>query len=170
MALLSNTAASHYPVVAFALAPREDEPRLISVPGATVMSTTESSPKQATLALKSLRGFRATGRRRVWVDSTELSQTPGVDLTHWGSRILELSRVDTLLVTGQGSHQLALAARDAGLSVSQVTVCQDHAVARNLLCDTIAAGDATLLLGINQESTNKVVERLGSRAYQESSP
>ena len=53
-----------------------------------------------------------------------------------------------VVVCGTGGRDVAVGARDAGLALGRVVVCRDDATARNVLGDSIAAGDAVLALGI----------------------
>jgi hypothetical protein len=72
-----------------------------------------------------------------------------------------------VVVYGFGARDLALAARDAGLPIGRVVVCRDEATARNVLGDSINAGDAVLALGIPADSCYKLAERLESRFERE---
>jgi hypothetical protein len=72
-----------------------------------------------------------------------------------------------VIACGSGARELAVAARDAGLSISRVVVCTDDATARNLLTDSIVAGDTILALGATSESCYKLAERLESRFERE---
>jgi hypothetical protein len=153
---------------AFAIGPTAGAgPTLMALPGATLLHAPRITPAAAEAALKSLRGFRATARRVVWCNPTELSAMPDVDLRVWGRRLVEEGGAELVVVHGTGARDLAVAARDAGLSLSRVVVCRDDATARNVLCDSIAAGDAVLALGVAGESCQRFAERLESRFERE---
>jgi hypothetical protein len=136
---------------------------LITVLGSTLLHTAACTPAAADAALKSLRGFRAVGRRIVWCNPTELSRTPRADLQTWGRSLVELGGADMVVVCGAAGREMAVAARDAGLPIGRVVVCRDDATARNVLGDSINAGDCVLALGIAAESCYKLAERLESR-------
>lgn len=158
---LVATDALALPIVA---TPGARPPRAVSVPGATLLCAPQSSPVQADAALRLLRGFRATGRRVVWFDATELAATPGSSVEQWGRRIVEQGGAQALIATGTDARRAAAAARSAGLAPSSATFAKDIATARNLLCDLIAAGDVALLLGVPEEHANKISERLDYRS------
>jgi hypothetical protein len=154
--------------IAFAVGPTPGaEPTLISLPGASLLHAPRVTPAAAEAALKSLRGFRVTARRVVWCNPTELSATPNVDLRAWGRKFVETGGAELVVVQGTGARDLAVAARDAGLPLSRVVVCRDDATARNVLCDSLAAGDAVLALGVAGESCQRFAERLESRFERE---
>jgi hypothetical protein len=140
---------------------------LITVSGTTVLHTAACTPAAADAALKSLRGFRAVGRRVVWCNPAELSRTPRVDLRHWGRKLVEVGGAEMVVASGPPARDIALAARDAGLPIGRVVVCRDDATARNVLGDSINMGDTVLALGITSESCYKLAERLESRFERE---
>jgi len=148
--------------------PLASEPAvLVTVSGTTLLHTAACTPAAADAALKSLRGFRAVGRRIVWCNSTELSRTPRADVGAWGRKLVELGGAEMAVVCGAAARDLAVAARDAGLPLGRVVVCRDDAAARNVLADSINAGDCVLALGIAAESCYKLAERLESRFERE---
>jgi hypothetical protein len=133
------------------------------MPGADVLHTPQCTPAAVETALKSLRAFRTAGRRIAWCNATELANTRNVDLRAWGRKLVELGGADMAVLCGLGGRDLATAARDAGLPLTRVVVCRDDATARNVLCDSIAPGDAVLALGVTAESCRSFTERLESR-------
>ena len=143
------------------------EPVLISIPGVTLLHCPRVTPAAADVALKSLRGFRASARRVVWCNPAELAAAPNADLRQWGRRFVDVGGADAVVVEGAAARELAIAARDAGLPLSRVVVCRDDSTSRNVLCDTIAAGDAILALGVSAESCQRLVERLESKFERE---
>lgn len=140
---------------------------LVTVSGATLLHTPCCTPASAEAALKSLRGFRAFGRRVVWCNATELANTPRVDLRSWGRRFVELGNAQMVVLSGTGARDIAIAARDAGLPIGRVVVCVDDATARNVLGDSINAGDTVLALGIAADNCYKLATRLESRFERE---
>lgn len=141
---------------------RSLRPRLLAAPGATILSSPRSTPAAAEAALDSLRKFRCAARRVIWCDATELANSPHVDLHSWGARFVEDGGADAVIVSGHGAREIATAARDAGLPVGRVIVCSDDPTARNLLNDSLIAGDTVLALGISGASCEKLAERLAS--------
>lgn len=168
MALLESTGYVSSGAFALGMLPLASEPgALLTVRGTTLLHAPLCTPVVADAALKSLRGFRAPGRRIAWCNPTELSRTPRVDLAAWGRKFVEIGGAQMLVVYGAGSRELAVAVRDAGLPLSRVVVCRDDFTARNVLCDSINSGDAVLALGVTADSCYKLAERLESRFERE---
>jgi hypothetical protein len=140
---------------------------LFTISGTTLLHTAACTPAVADAALKSLRGFRAVGRRVVWCNPTELSRTPRVDLPAWGRKLVEVGGAQMVVVCGAGGRDMAIAARDAGLPIGRVIVCTDDVTARNVLGDSVNVGDCLLALGIPAENCYKLAERLESRFERE---
>ncbi len=168
MALLDSSSVVSPGTFALGLVPLASEPgALITVRGATMLHAPCCTPPVAEAALKSLRGFRTSGRRVAWCNPTELSKSAGADLREWGRKFVEQGGAQMLVVCGAGAREIALAARDAGLPIGRVVVCTDDVTARNVLGDSINSGDAVLALGITAESCYKLAERLESRYERE---
>ena len=68
-----------------------------------------------------------------------------------------------VIMCGHGGRDAALGARDAGLPLGRVVVCRDDATARNVLGDSVIAGDAVLALGINVDGAQRLADRLESK-------
>jgi UDP-N-acetylmuramyl pentapeptide synthase len=143
--------------------PRIEPATLVHVSGATLMHAANSSPASAEAALKTLRDARAVRRRVVWLNSSELARTPNADLRSWGRKLVDIGRAELVVVNGVGAREAAIAARDAGLAIGRVVVCLDEATARNVLTDSVAAGDTILALGTSAESCYKLAERMETR-------
>lgn len=165
---MSTTIEMNMPVVGECGTRRSLRPRLMPAPGASLLVAPHATPGEAEAALTALRDFRATGRRVIWCDASELAASPHVDLHAWGARFVEDGLADALVVSGHGARELAMAARDAGLPVGRVVVCSDDPTARNLLNDSLIPGDTVLALGIGSASCAKLAERLASRFEVES--
>jgi hypothetical protein len=148
-------------------APAAEPVSLINVSGATLMHAANCTAATAEMALKTLRDFRAVRRRVVWCNPTELTRTPNADLRAWGRKLVDLGRADMVIACGLGARELAIAARDAGLSIGRVVVCTDDMTARNVLTDSIVAGDTILALGTTAESCYKLAERMETRFERE---
>ena len=167
MVLIESTMTFSPSTFALGLPPMAAEPALIHASGATLLHVAQATPASAEAALKSLREFRAVGRRVVWCNVTDLARTPRADLRGWGRKLVELGGADLAVLCGIGGRELAIAARDAGLPLSRVVVCRDDATARNVLCDSISVGDTVLALGIPADSCHRLTERLESRFERE---
>lgn len=163
MALLST--ASSFSPAEFAVGPSTAgaEPRMVRSSGAVLLHAPQGTPTSANAALKSLRELNVAGRRIVWCNATDLAGVRNGDPRNWGRRFVEAGGADMAVLCGLGGRDLAVAARDAGLPLTRVVVCRDDATARNVLCDSVAAGDAILALGVSEESCRSFAERLESR-------
>lgn len=140
---------------------------LVTVCGVTLLHTPSCTPASAEAALKSLRGFRAVGRRVVWCHSTELADAPRVNLRNWGRKLIDVGGAEMAVVWGTGAREIAVAARDAGLPIGRVVVCSDDVTARNVLGDSINVGDTVLALGVSADVCYKLATRLESRFERE---
>jgi hypothetical protein len=138
-------------------------PTALRVPGATLLVAPQATLAAAEAGLKSLRGQTSPGRRVAWVNVSELSRTPGIDLPALGRRLVQEADAALVVVCGHGARDVALGARDAGLALGRVVVCRDEATARNVLGDSIAADDTVLALGINMDGCQRLADRLESR-------
>jgi hypothetical protein len=103
----------------------------------------------------------------VWCNSTELASAPRVDLRGWGRKFVELGGAQMAVLSGPGARDIAIAARDAGLPIGRVVVCVDDVTARNVLGDSIIAGDTLLALGTTTDACYKLATRLESRFERE---
>lgn len=150
------------PVTAFVVPPAVagPQPAVIKLPSGAILHAPQSAPTVAEAALKSLRGFKTARRRIVWCNSTELVRTANQYAVDWGRKFVELGGADMAVVCGVGAREMAVAARDAGLSLGRVVVCTDDATARNVLGDSVAAGDVVLALGVSADSCQRLAERL----------
>jgi len=156
----------------FALGPvvPRDEVALISASGITLLHLPQLSPASIDGALKSLRGFRAGGRRVAWLNLAEASRSPQAELRGWGEKLVAMGGAEMLVVSGPGGRDVAVAARDAGLPLSRVIVCRDDAIARNVLCDSLSPDDVVLAVGMPADSCHRLSERLESRFERELQP
>ena len=150
---------------AFAVGPAGSTASLttVRVSGATLLVAPQATLASAEAGLKSLRGLKSEGRRVAWFNVTDLSRTAGVDLASLGRRLVQDAEVALVVVCGQGAREIALGARDAGLALGRVVVCRDEATARNVLGDSIAAGDNVLAVGVNIDGCQRLADRLESR-------
>jgi hypothetical protein len=152
--------------VAFAPPPVSSSPAVIKAPGVTILHAPHAAGSSADAALTSLRGLKGARRRVVWCNSTHLIRTPA-ESRAWGQKLVDQGGANMVVVSGTGAREIALAARDAGLPIGRVVVCRDDATARNVLGDSIAAGDAVLALSIEAEPCQRLAERLESKFEQE---
>jgi hypothetical protein len=142
-------------------------PTMIEVSGATLLVALQGTSASATAALNTLRAFRTIGRRLAWCQVSDLARSSASELRDWGRRLVQDGGVGMLVTHGAGGRDLALGARDAGLALGRAVVCRDEATARNILGDSIAAGDTALVLGIGAEACQRLIDRLESRLARE---
>ena len=152
--------------VAFAPPLAPSSPAVITAPGVTILHAPHAAGLAADAALSSLRGLKGVRRRVVWCNSTQMIRTPA-ESRAWGQKLVDQGGANMVVVSGAGAREIALAARDAGLPIGRVVVCRDDATARNVLGDSIAAGDALLALSIDAETCQRLAERLESKFEQE---
>lgn len=112
-----------------------------------------------TEALELLRGFRATGRRVVMCDTSRLSA--GRQL---GQAIVAEGCGTIVISCGSAGREVAIGARDSGLDLANVVVCQDSRAACELLANRLLPGDTVLLLGAEQHACDQLVGLLDRRA------
>ncbi|QEG34116.1 hypothetical protein Pr1d_13880 [Bythopirellula goksoeyrii] len=110
-------------------------------------------------ALELLRGFRATGRRIVMCDTSRLSA--GRQL---GQAIVAEGCGTIVISCGTSGREVAIGARDSGLDLANVVVCQDSKAACELLANRLLPGDTVLLLGAEQHACDQLVDLLDRRA------
>lgn len=115
--------------------------------------------QETTEALELLRGFRATGRRLVLCDTSRISA--GRQL---GQTIVTEGGASVLVSCGLSGREVAIGARDSGLDLANVVVCRDSRAACELLACRLLPGDTVLLLGVDQESCDRLVDLLDDRA------
>jgi hypothetical protein len=144
--------------------PIATRPQVLNANGYTMLLSEDSSPSAARTALKSLRGFRATGRRIVWCNSDQLQEAPNSDMESWGRRFAESAAASVVVISGAGAREAAVGAREAGLPLGRVIVCPDAATARNVVCDLVGPGDTLLALGWEVEDCRRLIDRLDARS------
>lgn len=165
MTILDTSTSTFSPVTAFVVPPAASgpQPTVIKLPAGAILHAPHSAPTAADAALKSLRGYRSAKRRIVWCNAAELTRAANQYAVEWGRKFVEQGAAEMVVVSGVGAREMAVAARDAGLSLGHVVVCHDDATARNVLGDSVAAGDVVLALGVSSESCQRLAERLESK-------
>ena len=157
MNLLHTSTGFSPGTLALAPLPAASSPEISTAAGVTFVDQPQFTSATADAALKSLRGFRTTGRRVAWCDAS--AAQPG-EIWSWGRKLVERGGAEMVVACGPGGRDLALAARDEGLAIGRVVVCRDEATARNVLCDSLAPGDCLLVLGIDVSHSRRLAERL----------
>ena len=138
-------------------------PALIASAGVTLLHVDELSAAAMEAGLKALRSRPAESRRAAWCRIALQQSFAAAELTAWGKKMIAFAGVELLVTSGPGSRELAVAARDAGISLGRVIVCRDDALARNVLCDGLGPGDSVLALGVDADNCRKLAERLSWR-------
>ena len=132
--------------------------RLLTVEGIALMQTQVDHFEGVTAALGLLGGVRATGRRVVWCDASQL-----VGGRQLGRELVEVGGADTVVSCGLSGREIAIGARDAGLPLANVVVCGQASSASEVLAHRLAPGDTVLLLGVDESACSQLVESLERR-------
>jgi UDP-N-acetylmuramyl pentapeptide synthase len=127
--------------------------------GTTLLCANIVSYQETTEALELLRGFRATGRRLVLCDTSRISA--GRQL---GQAIVAGGHASVLVSCGMAGREVAIGARDSGLDLANVVVCRDSRAACELMAAQLMPGDTVLLLGVDSETSERLVELLDGRS------
>ena len=132
--------------------------RLVAVHGISLLQAEGRTHHEAAAALELLRGFRATGRRVVFCDTSCL--IAGRQL---GSEMVESGSANVLVSCGKHGRDLAIGARDAGLDLTSVIVCKDSHAASEVLACRLIPGDTVLLWGVASEVCDSLIAKIESR-------
>ncbi|MCG8448247.1 MAG: hypothetical protein MI725_01540 [Pirellulales bacterium] len=132
--------------------------RVVTVQGITLLQVDAGTHQQVDAALEVLRGFRATGRRVVLCDTSGL-----VVGRQFGSHLVECGSMEMLVSCGLSGREIAIGARDAGLSLANVVVCSQPSAACEVLTCRLVQGDTVLLLGIEEGVCDQLVAALDKR-------
>lgn len=142
---------------------KQDFVQVVPLEGITLLTAEIRSREQATAALKLLRGFRATGRRVVLCDTSQM--TVGKQLGH---EIVEHGGADLLVSCGISGREVGIGARDAGLDLASVVVCGKPVAGSHVLLNQLSPGDTVLLLGLDEIANDEILKLLRSRLAQKS--
>jgi hypothetical protein len=69
-----------------------------------------------------------------------------------------------LVSCGMAGREVAIGARDSGLDLANVVVCRDSRAACELMAAQLMPGDTVLLLGVDGETSDRLVELLDGRS------
>ena len=141
---------------------KEDLVQVFPVQGVTLLQANVDSPEDAEYATDSLRGFRAT-RRVVLCNVTGLQNIFESVERQLGHALAREGQADLLISCGSAGREVAIGARDEGLSLSSVVVCSDDRSACEVLANQIAPGDSVLLLGVDDSVRARLVLSLEKR-------
>lgn len=133
--------------------------RLVTAHGVSLLHVDARTYEETAAALALLRGVRATGRRVVLCDTSHLAR--GRQL---GAEVVEYGAAEVLVTCGLSGREIAIGARDAGLALGDVVVCDRAKVACDVLVHRLVPGDTVLLLGIDTEACDQLVEELHKRS------
>lgn len=129
--------------------------RVVPLNGITLLCASSKSRSETVAALKLLRGFRATGRRVVLCDTTQL-----VVGKQFGTEVVEHGSASLLITCGISGREVGIGARDAGLDLGSVVVCSKATAGGQVLARQMAPGDTVLLLGLESEACDEIVGTL----------
>jgi len=132
--------------------------RVLTAQGVTLLQMDAKSGNEIEAALEVLRGFRAVGRRVVLCDTSSL-----VVGRPFGSRVVQQGAAEMLVSCGLSGREIAIGARDAGLSLGNVVVCTQATAAIEVAASRLVPGDIVLLLGIEEKTCDRLVAALGQR-------
>lgn len=132
--------------------------RVVTVQGITLLQIDSMSREELDSSLEILRGFRATGRRIVLCDTSDL-----VVGRQFGAGIVEQGGAELLISCGISGRNVAIGARDSGLSLANVVVCNKAEAACDVLSCRLVPGDTVMLLGIDRKTCDELVATLEQR-------
>jgi hypothetical protein len=133
------------------------------VQGVSLLHAEVHSREETEVALKLLRGFRATGRRVVLFDTSYLANDHREFQRQLGHTLVEAGNAEVLVSCGACGREVAIGARDEGLELANVVVCGDARSACEVLTHQLFAGDTVLLLGIDDDTRARFVLSLEKR-------
>jgi hypothetical protein len=135
-----------------------DFTRVIALQGITLLCANTTSRDETASALELLRGFRATGRRVVLCDTTQL-----VVGKQFGCEVVEGGAANLLVSCGISGREVGIGARDAGLDLASVLVCNKPLAGGQALACQLVPGDTVLLLGMDNETCDEVAKLIDSQ-------
>jgi len=130
--------------------------RVMTKQGITFLHADAPTYAETTASLELLRGFRESVRRVVLCEGSWIAA--GRQLGH---EVVELGLADVLVSCGRTGREVGIGARDAGLDLSSVVVCNTADAGCRVLTRMLHEGDTVLLLGIEQEECDGLIESLG---------
>lgn len=137
--------------------------QVIPVQGVSLLHSTVHSHEETETALKLLRGFRATGRRFVLCDASNMTEHYQTAQRQLGHALVEVGKGDVVVSCGASGREVAIGARDEGLELSNVVVCGEARSACEVLTHRLSAGDSVLLLGVDNETRARLILSLEKR-------
>ena len=129
--------------------------RVVTSKGITFLHTDVSSHSDATASLELLRGFKGAARRVVLCDPSKLAA--GKQL---GQTVVELGLAQVLVTCGRSGREVGIGARDAGLDLNSVVVCENSAAGFRVLTKLTSVGDTVLILGIEPSAVQQWIDSL----------
>ena len=132
--------------------------RVVTVEGVTLLQVDAKSRGEIDSGLEVLRSFRAAGRHVVLCNTSNL-----VVGRQFGARIVDQGTAELLVSSGRSGREIAIGARDAGLSLANVVVCSEANAAAEVMACRLAPGDTVLLLGVEKETCNHLVAAIETR-------
>ena len=133
---------------------------LSGINGAMIIDDTYNASTQATIsALETIDNFDLTGIKRQWLvlgDMLELGEDSKAEHSAVGKKAAELKNV-RLVVLGEESLYISVAARKEGLSEKHIYHCNNHQEIVELLVKELSDGDLVLVKGSQGMRMEKVV-------------
>ena len=145
----------------------EEVVQVFPVQGVTLLQARISKHNDTESANESLRGFRAA-RRVVLCDTAGMSDTVSGVERQLGHALARDGEADLVVSCGRGGRDVAVGARDEGLPLANVVVCNDARSACEVLANQVAHGDTVLLMGVDDQVRARLVLSLEKRLADES--
>lgn len=135
-----------------------DFTRVLPLPGMTILCANTTSRDETAEALELLRGFRTSGRRIVLCDTRQLAVGK-----QFGREVVERGGAAMLISCGISGREVGIGARDAGLNLASVVVCNKLLSAGQVLAHRLSPGDVVLMVGLDDEASDQMAELLNER-------
>lgn len=134
-----------------------DGVQVTPVQGVSLLHAKVHTHEETETALKLLRGFRAVGRRVVLCDTSYLTDDYHSVQRQLGHALVEIGHAEMLVSCGLCGREVGIGARDEGLELANVLVCNDARSACEVLAHQLIAGDTVLLLGVDNETRARLI-------------
>ncbi len=134
--------------------------------GATIVNDTyNSNPTAMQAALELLREIDSPGRRIVVCgDMAELGHDAAELHREMGRQVVQKAGADLLIACGQYAHEVAAAARTAGLPSARSLAIREVDQSVELVCNAIQPGDVVLVKGSRMMRMERVVQAIQQQA------
>lgn len=137
--------------------------RVFPVQEVTLLQGNLGTYEDTDFAIHSLRGHTAEGRRVVLCNTSGMVENYTSVERQLGRALVEEGDAEVLISSGKFGREVAIGARDVGLSLSNVVVCNDMPSACRVLGNQLQPGDTVLLLGVEDADRARLVLSLEKR-------